>query len=43
MISENDRLEKNSLRSYPKGVDHTLNIIITTIMLAFGSCAVVSA
>ena len=43
MISENDRLEKNSLRSYPKGVDHILNIIITTIIVAFGSSAVVAA
>ena len=43
MISENDRLEKNSLRSYPTGVDRALNIIITTIMVAFGSSAVVAA
>ena len=42
MISENDRLEKNSLRSYPTGVDRTLNLIITTFMLAFGSLAVLS-
>ena len=43
MISENDRLEKNSLRSYPTGVDRALNIIITTIIVAFGSSAVVAA
>jgi hypothetical protein len=43
MISENDRLEKNSLRSYPTGVDRALNIIITTIMVAFGSSAVAAA
>ncbi len=42
MISENDRLEKNSLRSYPIGVDRALNIFLTTIMLAFGSSAVAS-
>ena len=43
MISENDRLEKNSLRSYPTGVGRTQNLIITTIMLTFGSSAVLSA
>ena len=42
MISENDRLEKNSLRSYPIGVDRALNIFLTSIMLAFGSSAVAS-
>ena len=40
MISENDRLEKNSLRSYPTGVARALNIFLATIMLAFGSSAV---
>ena len=42
MISENDRLEKNSLRSYPTGVARALNIFLATIMLAFGSSAVAS-
>ncbi len=42
MISENDRLEKISLRSYPIGVARALNIFLITIMLAFGSSAVAS-
>ena len=40
MIIENDRLEKNSLWSYPTGVARVLNIFLATIMLAFGSSAV---